>query len=102
MTDEDTLYKYIQIIKHLTGREYELHSYDRSHENRQRIYQVNICGENARVVMRTIVPHMSYRRKQRIWQSLNGHRSKKLTLDKILDLPKPNILPGQVTYMRRK
>lgn len=74
MVDEDTICKYIDVIYKLTSRRYEMKSYDRAHENRQQIYQVNICGENARIVMRTIVPYMSQRRKQRIWQSLNGYR----------------------------
>lgn len=83
------MYKYIDAIHKLTGREYELRSYDRSHENRQRIYQVNVCGENARAIMRAIVPHMSHRRKQRIWQSLNGHTSRKLKLDTLLERALP-------------
>lgn len=99
ITDEDTMYRYIEVVRKLTGRTYDLKSYDRAHENRQQIYQVNICGGNARLVMKTIVPHMSYRRRQCIWQSLNGHRAKKLSLEALFP---STVVKENVVQIRRR
>src|SRR5437762_13382088 len=78
MTDEDVIIRLSHLLEKVTGVTVELATVNPENDRCQYQYRVGLSGENARKVMRLIVPYMGHRRKQRIWQSLNKYKSKKV------------------------
>lgn len=74
MTDLDVLERVGKIFTEITGRDHAIHESPNKGINDNLPYVIAIHGEDARKVMQMIVPHMGFRRRQRIWQSLNGHK----------------------------
>jgi len=72
MADEDTIYKVAGIWERLTGLTIEVKDVKPVKEHHSLMHYIALNGEGARVVMRTIVKHMSHRRRQKIWQCLNA------------------------------
>lgn len=89
MTDLDVIEKASSILSKVTGREHTIHESPNNVLGENMPYVVAVHGEDARKVMHLVVKHMSFRRKCRIWQSLNGYKPKNLKLDitKIIQLP---------------
>lgn len=84
MTDEDTIYKVASIYERVLGIAVNVTEIQKSRG--KDVYCVRIYGERARIIMRLVVTHMSYRRRQIIWQCLNGFKPPKVDLIKILGL----------------
>ncbi len=83
MTDEDTIYKIASIYERVLGISINVLSIPR--KSGQEVFSVRVYGERARTIMRLVVTHMSYRRRQKIWQCLNGFRPEKVN---VVDLMK--------------
>jgi hypothetical protein len=79
MTDEDIMNRVALLFEKIAGKEFEVRTKGRSDEKYYPAYSVEASGESARKIMRTIVRHMGYRRRRRIWQALNGYKEKKPT-----------------------
>ncbi len=96
MTDEDTVYRARALLERLGDCSIKVLSRDNSAKsNWKDSYYIQIYGESARQIMRDIVPHMSYRRRQQIWQALNGYKTKKFNdrssnIINIIELMKEN------------
>lgn len=72
MSDEDTVYKVAAIFERLTGLVIEVKDIKPQKNHHSLMHYIAVNGEPARVVMKTIVKHMSHRRRQKIWQCLNA------------------------------
>jgi len=87
MSDEDVIQKMAVIWYKVTGK---LPPVDNGRvsideqvaKGKKEVYTIEFYGNNARAIMRLIVRHMSYRRRQRIWQVLNGYKYTQQTFDK--------------------
>ena len=104
MTDLDTIEKVAGIFNKITGRCPAIHESPNKNPNDSLPYVIAIHGAEARQVMEMIVPHMSARRKQRIWQSLNGYKPKKTkgTLIELLNIPgKSEVVTASPIILRR-
>lgn len=88
MTDLDTIEKVSAIFTKITSRKYNTRHKNYAKAEHNTLYEVNVHGQGARDILMMIVPHMCARRRQRIWQVINGHRPKmqKLTADSLLQL----------------
>ncbi len=73
MTDEDIIYKVASIYERVLGTAVNVIGIQKSRG--KDVYCVRIYGERARIIMRLVVSHMSYRRRQTIWRCLNGFRA---------------------------
>lgn len=71
-TDLDVINKFIALMYKLTGKQYSYCTTVATRENWSDSYLVQIYSREALQLMKLIVPHMGYRRRQRIWQSING------------------------------
>lgn len=78
MADEDIVVRVAELFSRVSGREHNV--YIRSSEGNKKYnskwqdtYQTTIHGDSAQIIMRLIVGYMGYRRRQRIWQILNGY-----------------------------
>ena len=74
MTDLDIIERVVDVFEKITGRRTNIHESPNKKKSDSLPYVIAIHGEDARKVMRMIVPYMGFRRRQRIWQSLNGHK----------------------------
>jgi hypothetical protein len=81
MTDLDIIQKVSSIFTKISGREYAIRHRHYAKAEYTELYEVHVFGQTAREILLMIVPHMSARRRQRIWQMLNGYRSKIQKLD---------------------
>jgi hypothetical protein len=77
MADEDTVLRVAAVIYKLTGKMPTVSSEEPRNKNHSTIFRFAVSGETARIVMRAVVPHMSYRRRRRIWQALNKYKEVK-------------------------
>lgn len=77
MIDEDIVYKVARLFEKITNTSYNPTTVyqEKYNPNSKIYYRLSVCGERARMIMHTIVPHMGYRRRQRIWQSLNKYKA---------------------------
>lgn len=80
MTDEDIVLKTAALIYKLIGRMPIIREQFRGNKKHSATYIFSISGSDAQRVMRIIVPHMGYRRRQRIWQALNCFKQEKVNL----------------------
>jgi len=71
MCDEDVVNKVAALFERITNSSIRVTEYDRG-GTAQIAYKVHVSGERARAIMRLVVRHMNYRRRQKIWQALNG------------------------------
>ncbi len=83
MTDEDTVLRTLVLCQKVTGRAHKIKCYQPKgaapkRQEWQLAYAVAIYGKDAIKVMRLIVHLMSARRRQRIWQVINGYRPQKV------------------------
>jgi len=84
MTDEDTIYKVASMCERILGLPVNVTAIQKSQG--KDVYCVRVYGERARIIMRLVVSHMSYRRRQTIWRCLNKYKAPKLDLMKVLGL----------------
>lgn len=92
MKDKDVVERYASIIEKLVGTRPKIGCEVYANRNRSEVYYSMITGERARIIMRTVVYNMGYRRRQKIWQSLNKYHVaqknlKDLDTTNILNLP---------------
>jgi hypothetical protein len=82
MTDEDVIKRIAELFELIIGKTINIHERDTQHinKNRQVVHAIRVNGDSARMVMLTVVRHMGYRRRQRIWQCLNGYKVKHTNL----------------------
>lgn len=85
MTDEDAVNRAAVLFEKITGKEFSVITRKEVRSNRKQPYRLLASGDQAIVIMRLIVKHMSVRRRKRIWQSLNGFTPKKANLN-VVDL----------------
>ena len=71
MTDEDVMMKAALIFGKLTGEYCSIKERPRLTTGGLTAYNINLCGQRARIVMQAVVRHMGDRRRQAIWRSLN-------------------------------
>jgi hypothetical protein len=87
MTDEDIVSRAAKIFEIITGKSFVVKRMDMRHvKNAQDAFWVQLSGDAARLVMRTIVSHMGCRRRKRIWQCLNEHKEEKIDLVSLLKI----------------
>lgn len=80
MTDEDVVYKAAALIERLTDSHISISCRDNSAKtNWKDSFYFQIYGTRARMLMKLMVKHMSWRRRQQIWLALN-RRSVKTAL----------------------
>lgn len=84
MTDEDTVYIVTSMFERILGLSINVTAIQKPQG--KDVYCARVYGERARIIMRLVVSHMSYRRRQTIWRCLNGYKAPKLDLMKVLGL----------------
>jgi hypothetical protein len=84
MTDEDTIYKVASLFERVLQSPVNVVELQKARG--KNVFCARIYGERARTVMRLVVSHMSSRRRQVIWQCLNGYKAPKVDLVKLLGL----------------
>ena len=79
MTDEDTMIRVSNAFSSLTGKQHcpKIDESSKTRPENKDLFVLQLTGENARIVMRSIVSLMSARRRKKIWQSLNGYEQAK-------------------------
>lgn len=84
MTDEDVVLRALIIVQAITGKRHNVYCYDapKSKPDWSAAYKLNICGKDAKKVMKKIVRLMGQRRRKKIWQLLNGYREPKVSMTK--------------------
>lgn len=85
MCDQDTVITYVNLLSKFLERNVSIRTRNPG-GNKQDIYDVLICGDSARKVMRLIVPYLHYRRRQKVWQCLNKYKAPKITTEGRVDL----------------
>jgi hypothetical protein len=90
MTDEDSVNKVAALFERVTGRTCNVHCKGPWGNTVQDIYYVRVNGEAAKKVMLLVVKYMSWRRRRRIWQVLNGVKE----VTKKLDLVELGLIKG--------
>lgn len=89
MTDLDIVEKMASIYTKITGRKYSINATNYTNDNYKTRYDLHVFGEGARTILGMIVPHMGIRRRQRMWQIINGYRqppqTTKLDIGQILE-----------------
>ena len=88
MTDLDIVEKATAICTKVTGRVYMIRQHEYDNPNYKTRHEFHVFGDGARDILRMIVPHMGIRRRQRIWQIINGFRqpNTKLDIGKIIQM----------------
>lgn len=79
MTDEDVILKLAALIEKVIGKPINVYTNDRFtrlNEKWQIQFKIQINGDQARMVMLLVIGEMGYRRRQRMWQVLNGYKPK--------------------------
>lgn len=81
MTDEDTIHRVAGLLERVLNERVNIREEaPRPGRTEQQMYRISITGKKARQVMRHVVHHMSFRRRQKIWQALNGYTSPNVKL----------------------
>lgn len=80
MTDEDIVFKVERLLSRILNKA-SIHVGFIYRDARKDMYQIAISGDNARKIMKLVVPHMGTRRRVKIWQSLNRYQQKKKIVD---------------------
>src|SRR5260221_13425615 len=65
MTDLDIIERVVDVFEKITGRRTNIHESPNKKKSDSLPYVIAIHGEDARKVMRMIVPYMGFRRRQR-------------------------------------
>jgi len=78
MTDEDIVLRALLLIQRLTGKQHAIATVNRkgNRSHCQPTYIIALYSRDAIKVMKAVVRYMGSRRRQRIWQSLNGYAAK--------------------------
>lgn len=84
MTDEDIIYRVASMYERILNVTVNVTLIQKAQG--KDVYCARIYGERARIIMRLVVTHMSYRRRQIIWRCLNWYKAPKLDLMKALGL----------------
>ena len=95
MTDEDSVCQIASYFERLTGKTYNVREYAPRENSHTNFFVIKIGGDDARLVMRTIVKYMKQRRRQKIWQCLNGFEPIKIDFTKIMSSIKEKINENQ-------
>src|SRR6478735_1772586 len=80
MIDRDTVSRAAQILGQITGKEHVIGQIGQPVQPRQEIYYIQIYGNSARTIMKTLVRYMCSRRRQQIWRALNRYTPPKLKI----------------------
>src|SRR6267142_2260869 len=76
LCDEDAMMTYTNLVSRFLECHVDI-KYREPGGNKQDVYDVVVCGDNARRLMRLVAPCMHFRRRQKIWQSLNSYKAQK-------------------------
>lgn len=79
MTDEDVILRLANLFERIIGKRVNVQTNDRFtrlNEKWQIQFKVVVNGDSARMVMLLVINDMGYRRRQRMWQVLNGYKPK--------------------------
>lgn len=79
MTDEDVILRLARLIEVIIGKPVNVYTNDRFarlNDKWQIQFKVQVNGDSARMVMLLVISEMGYRRRQRMWQVLNGYKPK--------------------------
>lgn len=76
-TDEDVIYRAAALFDRVTGKACNITVKDmgKYNPNAKEQYYIQLYGESARLIMRLVLPHLCYRRRQRVWQCLNCYEA---------------------------
>lgn len=99
MVDEDIVLKASNTISKILNKPCTVRAFDRKDRICQQSFRLVLYGDNAKRVMQAVVPYMGYRRRKRIWQSLNKHIPKVPTVK--LDLASLFKTSNVVSIQRR-
>jgi len=94
MCDEDIVYRAAAMIERITGEPLNVYVEDKCSPGWASSVRFRLYGWKAKKIMRLLVKHMGTRRRQRIWQLLNGHfilKTDKPELPNILQLMKKEV-----------
>lgn len=86
MTDKDVIYRFKYLIERVTRQKVTIGHYvrmEKGRENHKEVYKSSLGGAQARAVMKLIVVYMSDRRRKQIWQALNRHNPKTISLTEL-------------------
>jgi hypothetical protein len=100
MSDEDTVYRIAATFERLTGQTCEVKDVKPQKTHHSLMHYVALNGESARIVMRTVVKHMSHRRRQKIWQCLNAFDIENKRVK--IDLVKLALVTEEPTWRRKQ
>jgi len=78
MVDFDTMSTAARIFSKITGKSIEVKSTGIRKDGDQELFAIAVFGENARDVMKAVVPYMHHRRRAKIWQALNKYRGPRI------------------------
>lgn len=80
MSDEDTINRVALLFEKILGVDVNVieEAQRQGRLDHAAMYRLNLTGQRARKIMRLVVRHMSFRRRQRIWQCLNGYVAPKV------------------------
>lgn len=83
MTDEDVVLRALILIQRITGKQHNLTYVKRKDKKAhyQPTFVIALYGKDAIKVMKKVVKLMGWRRRQKIWQTLNGFRAPVEKLD---------------------
>ena len=71
MCDKDVMLKLNAIFAKIFGQEFHMHTHLPPGQYDNEIWGISIYGENAGYIMKSVVRHMGYRRRQQIYRALN-------------------------------
>lgn len=77
MTDEDTINRVAMLFEQILGQSVTVKESTADLTKQSQPYDVIINGKPARKIMKLVVRRMCWRRRQKIWQCLNGYKEPK-------------------------
>jgi hypothetical protein len=80
MCDKDSILRLNALYTKIFGVEFHISQECPQKDYHNETYGIYLHGTNARYIMKSIVRHMSYRRRQQIYRALNGWVCPKLDL----------------------
>lgn len=73
MKDEDTINRVASLFERILRKPINIREQMPAKDHHSLMFYVDLSGERARTMMRLVVRHMSYRRRQQIWRCLNKY-----------------------------
>ena len=86
MTDEDVVLRALILIQRITGNQHNITEVNRKDKKAhyQPTFVIALYGKDATKVMKKVVKLMGWRRRQKIWQTLNNFRPVKYSNQTLL------------------